>query len=302
MKKSKILFLCTTVALVLLFAACSDSIEKHNPSDTSGSSDTPAPSAAENALDLDHFYTLSVKNTGEDESEKKYLEIAGRSQQLFPVLEEKVGAFVVNAYNYQDIDGEGTPLYTMNTLHYPQEIDPNGESIRVSKNYFLHNPIEAADGGNPAEQFIYDDLTLNLLVPQKFEDMEDQIIEAWRENFYFEKVEATNQYNHDAGIDERLNIPKEDLKINIIYVKNGQRYFTFRSDCAVQTDHWIKDPIVQIYTSNIHCNYAHSFMTQWVYFYSRKDTARDAYQDIAPYVKECGAEQSIQQVISVSEN
>lgn len=60
-------------------------------------------------------------------------------------------------------------------------------------------------------------------------------------------------------------------------------------------------PIVQIYTSNIHCHYAFSFMTKWVYFYSDEENAEDAYQDIEPYVEQCNAENSIQNVVSIYE-
>ena len=251
--------------------------------------------------DYKNFYTLSVHNTGEDESAEKYLEIAERSEKLFPLLEENVGAFVCDAYNYQSVDGDGTYLYTMNSLDYPSEIDPYGQSIRVSKNYFQYNPIETVDGSDLIERIIYDEFTLNILVPEKYQNMEEQIIEAYRENFYFEKVQATNDYNEMVGVNTILDVPEEALSINIIYVKDGQRYFTFRSDCAVPTDNWVEDPIVQIYTSNIHCNYVHSFMTQWVYYYSDKENANEAYEDIKDYVQNCGAADSIQKVLSVYE-
>lgn len=245
-----------------------------------------------------NIFKTVVQYTGENDSTSKYLEIAERSARLFPLLEENVNAFVMDAYNYQSIDDEGTPLYKMNGMDYPEEIDPSGHCIRVSKNYFQFNPIETADGNNLVEQIVYDDLTLNVLVPEKYRDMEEEIIAAYREQFYFEKVKATNDYNQMAGIDTVLDIPVESLDINIIYVKDGQRYFTFRSDCAVATDNWIDDPIVMIFTSNIHCNYVHSFMSQWLYFYSDEKDAESAYQDIAPYVLQCGAENSIQQVTS----
>lgn len=248
-----------------------------------------------------NFYTTSIQYTGENDSTQKYLEIAERSMKLFSLLEENEGAFVCDAYNYQSMDDDGTPLYTMNGMSYPQEIDPKGQSIRVSVNYFKYNPIETVDESELNKQIIYDDLTLNILVPEKYRNMDEQIIEAYREIFYFEKVQATNDYYEMAGIDKQLDIPKDNLNINIIYVKDGQRYFTFRSDCAVTTDNWITDPVVQIYTSNIHCNYAHSFLTQWTYFYSEKRTAGEAYQDIKADVEACGAEESLQKVVSVYE-
>ena len=90
-----------------------------------------------------------------------------------------------------------------------------------------------------------------------------------------------------------------ELNLNIIYVKDGQQYFTYRSDCAMQTGNWITDPIVQIYTSNIHCNYAHSMLSQWAYFYSDADSEKEAFEEIRPYVEQCGSENSLQKVTSV---
>jgi len=249
-----------------------------------------------------NLYATSIQYTCENDSTQKYLEIAERSAKLLSLLEKNEGAFVCDAYNYQSIDDAGTPLYTMNGMSYPQEIAPNGQSIRVSKNYFQYNPIETADGTNLVDRIIYDDLTLNLLVPEKYRDMEEQIIEAHRDRFFFEKVQAENDYNEMAGMEQRMDIPKESLKIHIIYVKDGQRYFTFRSDCAERTDNWITDPVVQIYTSNIHCNYAHSFLSQWTYFPSEKETADEAFQDIKADVEACGAEESLQKVRPVEKN
>ena len=171
------------------------------------------------------LYRTVVYNSGEDESDAAYLEIAQCSQKLLAVLEEKAGAFVMDAYNYQTIDDEGTPLYTMNNPKVPIEIAPAGMSVQVSREYFKWNPIE-----------------------------------------------------------------------NMIYVKDGQRYFTYRSDCASADGSWITDPLVQIYTGNIHCNYAHSFLTQWTYIPSEAGSPEKAYEEIAPYVLECGAQESLKEL------
>lgn len=240
------------------------------------------------------LYTTVVQYSGENESEEKYLQIAQRSQRLLALLEEKAGAFVMDAYNYQAMDDKGTPLYTMNTLQYPEEIAPNGRTIRVSRNYFLHNPVETADGIDLLEELVYDDNTLNLLVSEQYRELEEQIIAAHRERFYFEKVTAENDYNEMAGRPGRLELTEEELTVYIIYVKQGQRYFTFRSDCAKGTDNWIQDPVVQIYTGNIHCGYAHSFLTQWLYFPVEGET--EPYEVIRPWVEECGAGESVQRV------
>ena len=263
-----------------------------------GKEEVPTSAASKGtAQEQCHIYTTQVQYTGEDDP-VQYLEIAARSAHLLAELEDKAGAFVADFYNYQAMDDAGTPLYTMNGMQFAEEIDPNGHCIRVSRNYFAHNPIEAADGSNLTEQFIYDNLTLNLLVPEKYRDMEEDIAAAHRDRFYFEKVEAENSYNQEAGISDRMNLAKEDLKINIIYVKDGQDYFSFRSDCAPQTGCHVEDPVVQIYTGNIHCNYAHSFMSQWVYIPSEAESAEEAYQEISDMIRSCGAEESVQKLVA----
>lgn len=281
-------FLCGILALACLagLTACG------------GKEEVPTSAASKGtAQEQCHIYTTQVQYTGEDDP-VQYLEIAARSAHLLAELEDKAGAFVADFYNYQAMDDAGTPLYTMNGMQFAEEIDPNGHCIRVSRNYFAHNPIETADDSNLTEQFVYDDLTLNLLVPEKYQDMEEDIVAAHRERFYFEKVEAENSYNQEAGISDRMNIAKEDLKINIIYVKDGQDYSSFRSDCAPQTGCHVEDPVVQIYTGNIHCNYAHSFMSQWVYIPSEAESAEEAYQEISDMIRSCGAEESVQKLVA----
>lgn len=279
MKRNVKTALCVLALMLSLLAACAQELDMR--------SEEPETNQG--------LYTTVVHYSGEDESTERYLKIARRSQKLFALLEEEAGAFIMNAYNFQDIDGSGTPLYTMNELDYPAEIDPAGRKIQVSRNYFQHNPIQTADGSDLEEQIIYDDLTLNLLVPERYREMEADIEAAYRQSFYFEKVQAENDYNEMAGVDERLELSEEDLRVHIIYVEDDQTYGVFRADCAADSGGWITDPIVELYTGNIHCNYAHSAMTQWVYFPFEGD-AQEAYRSISPYVEQCGAGDSVQKV------
>lgn len=249
-----------------------------------------------------YLYRLQIQNTGEDTNTETYLQIAERSQKAFRVLEETAGLMLVDAYNYQDIDGQGTPLYTQNSMKYPQEISPNGQSIRVNVNYLREHPVETADGKDLLSQISDSDTELSVLVPEKYRSMEPDIQKAYRENFYFEKVTAENDYNEMAARPERSALTMDDLHVNIIYVKDGQKYDTYRPhSCAVADGGWVTDPVVQVYTSNIHCNYAHSFLSQWSYLRSPQSTPEQAYEEILPYLVQTGTEQSIQQVKLVND-
>ena len=75
---------------------------------------TPAPSQQAKGTDSQGIYATTLHNSGEDESTAAYLAIAQRSQQLLAQLEAHTATFVMDAYNYQSIDDQGTPLYTMN--------------------------------------------------------------------------------------------------------------------------------------------------------------------------------------------
>ena len=241
-----------------------------------------------------YLYATGLTYSGEDDP-KAYLEIAGRSQELLALLEEKAGAFVMNAYNFQDGDGEGTPLYEMNQMDLPIEIDPAGYCVSVDKNYLDLHGIMTAEGSPAGDSLIIDDRTQNILVPEKYRDREQDILREYRAAFYFEKVTAENSYNEDAGLPERLGLTEEDLTVNIIYVKDGQSYPVYREDIVCENG-CITDPVVQVYTGNIHCNYAHSDLSQWTYFYSDREDPGEAYETIRPYIEQCGASESLQSV------
>ncbi len=239
-----------------------------------------------------NIYATVLQNSGEDESTAAYLAIAQRSQKLLAQLEENTGAFVINAENYIELT-EGDLFYTLNNHSVPVEVDPNGCCIQVSPNYFAQNPIETADGTPLPDCLVYDDCTLNVLVPEQYHNREADILAAHRADFYYEKVTADNDYNEMAGLPPTQTLTEEDLSVNIIYVKNHQRYFTYRRDCAPETGNWITDPVAQVYTGNIHCNYAHSFLSQWTYYPSDAGSAGAAYQELLPYITACGAENSL---------
>ena len=174
---------------------------------------TPAPSQQAKWTDSQGIYATTLHNSGEDESTAAYLAIAQRSQQLLAQLEAHTATFVMDAYNYQSIDDQGTPLYTMNAHDLPVEIAPNGHCIRVSPNYFAQNPIETADGAPLLDQLVQDPRTLNLLVPEQYRSQEADLLAAHLADFYFQTVTATNDYNEMSGQPERLSLTPADLSI-----------------------------------------------------------------------------------------
>lgn len=241
-----------------------------------------------------YLYRLKMENTGESTNSETELQHLERSQKAFEELEEKCDLMLMDAYNYH-ADGEGTPRYAQKTLQYPAEIDPNGKCIRVNDCYLAEHPVETV-GGQELEG--YSDTTLFLLVPEKYRRMEADILKAYQEDFYFEKVTMENGYNGMASRPERSTLTMDDLTVHITYIKNGQKFYTYRpEDCAVKDGGWVTDPIIKVYSGNIHCAYTHNFLFERsCYFGSEKATPEEAYQEILPVLTQTGMQKNIQQV------
>lgn len=249
---------------------------------------------------LENLYKTSINYTGQAEDEAYNISLSEKMKDFLHDMEEKHNGFVMDAYNYQYVEEENDYVYNLNELNnVPIEISPNGYSITVSKNYFKYNPILTAKGEAIDSLIQYDDNIQNILVPEKYADKENEIIKAFKEVFYFEKVEVDNIYREKLGLE--LNHSKlDDLKINIIYVKDNQNYFTFDNEISPKTNNFITDPIVTIYTENTHCTYAQAYLTQNFYF--TEESLKDengAITSITPLVKKHNLENSIKKVESV---
>lgn len=97
-------------------------------------------------------------------------------------------------------------------------------SININNNYLKLNHIYDINN-NIINIPDHDDITVNLLVPIKYKIYEDKIKKIY-----------INQYNNKPDI-------------NIIYIKNNQKYFTFKLDSSSSRS-YITDPIVNIISNN----------------------------------------------------
>lgn len=281
MKKGK-MSLSLVLAAVLLLAACGFS-------------------GCEKAPPWENMYTI----------EFDYLEVyCDESEALFTLLEENCGAFLVDAYNFHAVDDEGTPDYVDTFRRWEEKygegvaqkpglaLGAQGYSIKVSRNYFEYNPIKAVNRKPVADQLVMDEYVLNLLVPEKYREYEEELIKAYQEAFLWDKVmsmlssgshsadESHAYYTKDG---ELVWISRADLSVNVIYVKDGQEYFTYRRDRAVNTENRIIDPVVQVYTGNVDPLEIHGMMSNaLVFFPDEGGSAGAAYEHIKPFVEQSG--------------
>ncbi|ATV01357.1 hypothetical protein CS301_09295 [Bacillus velezensis] len=121
-------------------------------------------------------YKTSFANTGIDYSDLKLdREKNVRVRALYHQLEKHKNAFVIDAHNYAVLRKDGKKpvyFYTLNTTKKNEIYSPSGRSITISPNYLKVNPIIGANGEAISQkQLRVDSNTLNLLVPQKYENL-----------------------------------------------------------------------------------------------------------------------------------
>ena len=254
-----------------------------------------------------NYFRLQPRGSAELErafglDDYEQIELAQRLMLLFDVLEDEMGAFICDTWNYQVIDGKPRYEYNLYEEYAPVQIDSYGQSIRVSEGYFIHNPIETSDGSNLLDGVIHMDDTMNILVPEQYRNLEEGIIRAFRERFYFDKILVENIYNERQG--EPLNTTEEsELNINIIYVKDGQSYFAYNRDIATKSSNLITDPTVIIYTPNFHPIQIHAMMTRGIFVFDEDRDIESLYKSILFYAQniDADAETALEGILPLSD-
>lgn len=176
--------------------------------------------------------------------------------------------FLIDTENYSG-ENEGDPLYLLNE-DKNKNIEPDGKTITVDRNYLKRHPILTKNGKNALNSISNDPLTRNILVPLKFKKYERTIRKNFLNDFKFKRTLKDN-YKRD----------KTPLKINVIYVKNSAQYPSYDKDIG-GLNNKIKSPIAIVETGNTNIrNYLH-YMTE-CYFFSSDSS--HPYDRLKPLLK-----------------
>jgi len=182
---------------------------------------------------------------------------------LHEYLSENHNSFIMNS------QGHFHREFFNRAYEYDDLLDSLFLYVRVSPNYFYFNPIFSVDGTPVEDRLIIDDNVLNILVPVAFKPYHDFIIAEYLYLFYFNKVRVDNIYNSELGLN--LNrTPKEDLSVNIIYVKNNQTYFTFNTRMRYEENINLTDPLVIVHTGSEHASFLLASFGTSYFLYSRE--------------------------------
>lgn len=169
-----------------------------------------------------------------------------KNMQLKKMYEdlELQGAFYISPSNYYLEDSN------VNKNIKPWEY--NGERVEINKNYLLVNKIVDVSGKavNVNEK---NSNNLTVIVPEKYKKYKNNIAES-----------ISNDY---MGVYNELDstLPKVDL----IYVKNNQKYFSFSPNFAESNDYEIIDPIAVVINSDFDSRLLAPSMSMGYGFYTK---------------------------------
>lgn len=209
------------------------------------------------------------------------LEVMTNQLSLYESLSREHNAFIMDSSNVYFLD-QGLMPYADMHLAPLMELSPNGYSITISPNFLDLNPIKAVNGIDIHDQINWNPDVLNILVPERLAVHEDEILRLYLEEFHFSKVEIDNIYNRDLGL-ELNNTKKDDLSIHIIYIEDGQYYFSFNNRVRVEAENRILDPIAILYTGSVHPSRLSQTMGGYFFF---QTNAINAHNDILPLLIE----------------
>ena len=212
----------------------------------------------ESAKDI---YRISMNYIGQDSDLEMEVELQKKVEKMYKILERDNNAFFMDATDIYTLEmlGEDFPLTGLVTNGW-------NTHITVSPNYFCYNPIYSCEDVSVENKIKYDQNILNILVPESLSSKIPELEKQFLEYFYFYRIGIFENVYSQAINDQWNPIADDNLKINIIQVKDNQSYFTFSPYIRKENGNKIIDPVVVVYTDNFHPSSTFSKASRCLYF------------------------------------
>lgn len=166
---------------------------------------------------------------------KAVLELFDKQYKLFKYTNDR-GAILVNISDAYEAKEAGVVI--------PDQSKFAADIIRINNNYLKLNPIRSVD--NKIVEVNENDKELVILVPEKYKSEEKELRIFLEEEYDFQKYGAKNSFLQDIG--EPIESKSNEL-YRIIWVKDGQSYFTFSNHYAKDTNNYFYDGIGVVLTN-----------------------------------------------------
>lgn len=118
--------------------------------------------------------------------------------------------------------------------------------ITVNPNYLEKHEVIDENGNKVAISEQENEFTI--LVPESYHDKENELTEYYciQKKGYINTPVNSDEEEHKHSLPSN----NDDNRINIIWVKSGQKYFSYRVDIKPEDDNCVVDPIVRVITES----------------------------------------------------
>jgi len=217
-------------------------------------------------MDTRDIYQVYIMNIGQVHDRAIMAEVHSKTTHLYQHLSISNNGFFMDANSIwaMELFGEDFPLTGLVTNHATTHIS-------VSPNFFSFNPIIASTGVPVYQELDFSDNVLNLIVPNALSAIHEDLYLHFLEYLYFHRVDIHRRVYSGTHGETWNPSTREPLTVNIIPVKDGQFYFTFSPHIRQATGNKILDPVVHVYTGNLHPSYTYSTVTRALFFQHDSD-------------------------------
>lgn len=243
--------------------------------------------------DAKNVYRLRAQLITRDLKAKRPLEM--RAKAVYQELTRTKDLFLLDVRNYDTL-ANGQTLSEANSKAGTDRFSRSGESIAVNKSYLSMKQIKnALTGKLVTDNLVYADRTLNVLVPISLRKYEREIKQNFQKNFHFMKVDVPNIYHREfKEAEESLNL--DQLQINIIYIADGIKHFTYNDWIAPKEHNLITNALIMVDTGNLDPSFYYSWMTNSCFFTSENI---DPLADLLPIIKKHNMQASYTSVAGI---
>lgn len=210
-----------------------------------------------------------------------------RCRELFKYYNNK-GGLLVSPSNYFSYNN----FYGKESLNTRKEYDPiDGIALEVNAEYLRQNPIRDTNGNIISIEDEYGDYLI-ILVPEKYKEDEENLLQLYKEIYKFRRFVNEDIYN------EYMNIEKVDhpeIKIKIIYTENGQESFLYNPLLEEENQNSIIDSVhIVINSENIGGDSYTKYVSSNEFFAKIDGSVEgDAYSKVYEVIKELDMEKDI---------
>lgn len=249
-----------------------------------------------------NLYQTNVTNQLDRTDDKTEIAYDLSAKKLWQQLRKKEKTFVVfsnNLLGTYNKDKQLAPWYTVNPdnkskLDYI--VRPSGRAITADTNYLKLSKTVLVSGGKVTE-LKPTMFTKILIVPEKYKKYESNIKTNYLSEFLFQ---LNSDFDEWKQKEHTPKFTRKNLKINIIYAKNRQQYFTYNPNSGDNSSsNIVTDPIITVFDDyQYSLIYGNLFSLNGGFFLFDQHVGQ-AYDKLKPQLRKSGMGSTINYVTSV---